>query len=273
MQLPFEHVSATMAGMAFRCMRQLQYRYVEGWKSKPGIALPIGLGLHAGAEANFRQKLITGEDIPVDDVVDAAVTKYRERLHRDGVYLTREEAGSRERILAEAEDQTAALARTMRTEFAPTVQPIWVEQRVELWCDALPVPWLGYVDLVTDKRRLSDIKSANRKWPKGREHREIQPTVYAPMVESVLGWWPDKIGFDLFIKKKEPEHEARDTTRTKADLDALNERVLVHLQMSSAGLYPPCSEIGGGWPCSEKWCGYWWGCKAVPERLKRIANV
>ena len=73
-------LSPSSINMFLRCQYQWYLRYVEGLKVPPKSALVVGLAFHKGEEINFSQKVETGEDLPLDDVLDAYDTSLsRER--------------------------------------------------------------------------------------------------------------------------------------------------------------------------------------------------
>ena len=71
----------------------------------------IGSSMHKGAEVNFKQKLDSHEDLPVAQVVEAAVAGFNERLEKDDVSLDKDEqAIGREVVLGKARDTVAHYA-------------------------------------------------------------------------------------------------------------------------------------------------------------------
>ena len=70
------HLSPSSLEMYAKCGEQFRRRYIEGDKIPPGVSMLRGTGVHAGVEANMRQKIDTYRDLPVSDVVDAAVAKF-----------------------------------------------------------------------------------------------------------------------------------------------------------------------------------------------------
>src|SRR5579871_349320 len=128
--LPVEHLSATSTSMFMRCPEQFRRRYVLGEKERPGGALVLGRGFHFAQETNFRQKLETYRDLPMDDVVgayhagwDQEVAKYGgageiewdDRLKPDTLRHRGEE-----------------LVRQYHLAVAPKMQPTTVEEEFNL---------------------------------------------------------------------------------------------------------------------------------------------
>lgn len=266
------HLSASSYDQFRRCPAQWEYVRVKGIKIAPGITAPIGSGLHGAAEANFRQKIITGEDLPKSDMVDAAVSAYKKRVMEEGVFVTREEKSMLKEIVADGVNQTKDYTEALADEAVAEYNPAAVEWFLSYHDPDLPIPWVGYVDIATTDGRIADWKTAGKKWNTGREHSETQGTVYRKLYAFDQGHEPEEVAFDVFHKSKNGvQRDKRVTVRTDEDWEALKHGANTMIKMVSAGLFPPCAP--GSWNCSPKYCGLWWVCKHIPERLRRIPNV
>jgi hypothetical protein len=266
------HLSASSYDQFARCPAQWAYVRVDGLRLPPGIAAHVGSGLHGAAEADMRQKIVTGVDLPADALADAAVTTYRARLERSGVFLPRDEAAAAPRLLAAGLDRAAALGRAFATEAGPAYRPAAVEEHLACQDPDFPLPWVGTLDLRTADGAVVDWKTAGRRWPAGREHRETQPTVYRQLYRAQAGREPAALSFEVFVDAAAgPTRDPRPTQRTDGDWAALRHGARTMVRMVAAGLFPPA--VFGSWWCSPRWCGLWWVCKHIPERLRRLPNV
>lgn len=267
-----DHLSASSYGQFFKCPAQWDYVHNQGIKIPPGIAAHVGSGLHGAAEVNFRQKIVTGVDLPASDLADAAVTKYRERVEKDGVLCTREERPALGRLLSEGVDRAVKFSRVLAATVAPLYRPASVEQFVKYQGPDSPVPWVGYIDLTTADNKLVDWKTAGKRWPKGREHRESQATVYRKLFRADRGIEPASTVFEVFFDSKDgAKRDDRTTVRDDADWVALQHGAGIMLRMIDHGDFPPC--VPGSWNCSPTWCGLFWVCRHVSERVRRLPNV
>lgn len=259
-----DHISPTQYDMFVRCGEQWRRRYAEGEVIPPGIAAHIGSGLHGAAELNFAEKMKTGEDQPKDILQDAAATAYRKRLDEQGVFVPHEERPSLEKDLGAGLDMTVALVDPL-LEFAQPIQPALVEHRSTLAVDGLP-QIVGYIDLFTVDRRLSDLKTAKRTWSQQQADTATQPTVYREMIRNEFGRPPAIQAIDCFVKTKTPKYESIETIRKDDDFDVLAEKMRLMMRMVNAGLFPPADP--GSWVCSPRFCGFWYSCPAIPEYRK-----
>jgi len=259
-----EYFSQTAINQFFRCGEQFRRRYIEGEIIPPGIAAKIGTGLHKGAEVNYWAKLITGTDEPMDIVTDAARDGYVKSL-QDGVFFPPDEISGAKKKLAEGADIAVSLARTFRTELAPTVQPKLIEQALYLEVPDLPLPFRGVIDLLTDRHEWRDLKSSEKKWPEGRVDSEIQATLYWKLVKESTGQAPNRLFYDIFTKSGF-KYQCVETERAEADFDVLVDKAKVMWKSITAGVFHPAQ--AGNWLCSQKWCGYFWSCKFIPAHRK-----
>ena len=264
-----EHLSASSLKMFSRCAYQWLL-YQEHGPIPPGIALIVGSSVHKGAELNNRHKLATEEDLPEDDVIDAARSEFAARLDKEGLYLTREEEPMASKLLGDGVDTAVDLARLWRREVAPPIQPALVEERISIRLAELDLPVIGYVDCVDRDHTLIETKTASKSWTANTADEEIQPTLYRELVRSHTGRAPEKIRYDILVKTKTPKSQSIELVRDDSDWAALIERMRAMLAQIQAGSFPPCAP---GWQCSEKFCGYWAICKYVPARLKSLPRT
>jgi PD-(D/E)XK nuclease superfamily len=258
-------ISQTMINQWDRCPAQFEKVQIEGIRIPPGIAARIGTGTHAGADVNHRAKIITGEDEPLDVVLDAARDGYLHAVVDGGVFVPHEELSSAKQQISDGLDMTVKLARLYRESLAPQIQPRYVEEEIYLAHPDLPVPFRGTIDVLTKDHWWIDIKTAERKWANGRADHEVQATLYWALVKEKTGKPPSRMTFEVLTRSK-LEHQTNETTRTKEDMDLLVRKTKLIVQAIEAGIFLPAQP--GSWICSPKFCGFWWSCEHVPSHRK-----
>lgn len=265
------HISVSQMEMLSRCGEQYRRRYMEGERKPPGIAAHIGSGVHAGAEVNFNQKIETHADLPVSDIVDAAVAGFEVRYQSDGLMLTDDEASKGvANIVGEAKDQLVQLATCHANEQAPDYQPTEVEHRSRIIFPNATHDLIGFTDLRDDKDRITDFKTAAKKKPKDDADKSIQLTVYSAMFQVDHGRPSTECRFDTVTKTKTPARQVLISHRTQADYVALLARVNATLAVIDAGVFVPASP--GDWICNPRWCGYWASCPYVNSERQEKAK-
>ena len=260
-----DHLSTSQLGTFQRCGEQWRRRYIEGDIIPPGIAARIGSGVHRAAELNWREKLASGKDLPLDTVQDAAADAYHAEL-QNGVFFSPEERSGAAIAMAEGKDTAVRLATVMRNELAPHIQPALVEQRVVLDI-GLELPVVTVLDLYTKEGALRDLKTASKPWSEDKAHASAQPTVYRESVRAITGTYPAMIAFDVLVNaKKGASLQTIETARTSDDLRIIVAQFEIMLNSIRAGIFPPA--MADSWLCSPRWCGYYYTCPYIPAHRK-----
>lgn len=256
------HLSASQLDMACRCGEQYRRRYMEREIIAPGIAMLKGSAVHKGAETNFRQKIESHEDLPVNDIVDAAVASLDAAAHGE-VSLTDDELSiGFKNVIGAATDSVRDMAKIHAEQQAPDYQPVMVEQAVRIELPDSPRDYLGVLDLVDDQDRVIDLKTAKRKKSQNDADSSVQLTGYGATFKALNGRDPKELILDTIIQgKKETTRQTVSTTRSEADYAALAERINAVNASIAAGIFLPATP--GAWNCSPRWCGYFTTCKFV----------
>lgn len=265
------HISHSQLSMYWRCPEQYRRRYMEGETLPPGIALMTGSAIHKGAEINFRQKIDSHKDLPVDDIVEISTAAFN--VAKSGGYTLSEDETQQGRdvVLGEATDQTAALAKVHATEQAPDYQPVEVEHLTRIVFPHATHDLLAITDLRDDQGRLTDIKTAAKRKPQSAVDESVQLTIYAAAYSIEHGFQPSEVRLDTLIKTKTPGRQVLSSKRDHRDYAVLVHRINVTLSAIEAGLFPPC--VPDSWQCSDRWCGFFRTCPYVnSERLLKAAE-
>lgn len=255
------YFSPTQLEMYAKCGEQYRRRYIENEIIPPGIAAVAGRGVHGGIATNFRQKIETRVDLPVVDVVDAAVEQFKAELQGAYELTPEEQAQGRDNVIGAATDTVASLAELHAREVAPEYQPVFVEQPVRL---ELPGPrdLYGIIDLADERKLVVDHKTAAKSKSQADVDNSVQLTVYAAFHKALTGELPAAVRLETLVKsKKQPKRQVLESTRNSADFTALANRINAVSAGVAAGVFQPAPT--GAWWCGARWCGYWDTCKFV----------
>jgi len=169
------HLSQSSIGMLFRCARQFERRYLHHEKERPGEGIVIGSFFHEALDFNYKQKITSGIDLPLSEVVqylqDAAVPKVLD--DEGGVENIRWDT-SLDTARGDAERMTSAYTQTV----VPRVQPVGTEFKFDIDVEDVPVPIIGYVDL-WDADRTIDTKTGKQVATKVKPSWRLQGTLYS----------------------------------------------------------------------------------------------
>lgn len=145
-------LSASSVMTYLRCGQQWKFPYVDGIKRPPTLKQGRGLAVHAAVEVNMKQKMDTREDLPLDDVRDAARDAFlTETMDSDSTI------GAKNEFL----DSTVDLVTVYHKLVAPEIQPIAVELPVQYMVNG--IPFSGQIDLIDEMDRVRDTKTTARR--------------------------------------------------------------------------------------------------------------
>ena len=112
------------------------------------------------AELNFRQKIKSRIDLPVSEVVEAAVARVQAELAGGYELNVDEEKPRGQSRHRRSEDVVVTLAELAAEEMCPDYQPVLVEQPVRIELPNNTHDLYGVIDLADDRGRVVDTKTA-----------------------------------------------------------------------------------------------------------------
>lgn len=244
------HLSASSIDTFLRCQQQWAFRYIEDIKSPPGIALVQGSSFHDAAEANDSHKMLTGDDLPLEAVLDFGRDQFEVRSQEvedwDG------------RTPGEVVDETLGLVGAYHTELAPTVQPLATELRIDLMEPEWEIPLIGYVDVVTPQGPIDRKTSGKRKTQTDLD-RNLQAAIY--QLDAHRKGEPEAFAWHVAVKTKHPMTQVlvrpeADHAHTVRFVSRVQESIVLAVR---SGVFLPAQP--DSWGCSERFCGYWSICE------------
>jgi hypothetical protein len=142
----------------------------------------------------------------------------------------------------------------------PGEQP-YIEEKVELHVPGVPIPIIGYIDVLDNKGIPYDFKTAGKSWTQDQAVKETQPTYYlAALNQTGYTGNPDrKFRHVVWVKGKTPKVQEFETTRSHADMFRLFGTIKAVWDAIQAGSFPP---VTSGLKHSAKYCDYWDHCPA-----------
>lgn len=262
---PKPHLSVSQLGVMANCGEAYRRRYVEGEKIPPSFPMLRGRAVHGGGEMNFRQKIDTREDMPADQIVDAAVAQF-EAEARAGYVLTSEDRGrSLASIQGEATDEVAKLARLHAVSQAPDYQPVSIETAVRVVLPSKSHDLLTVIDLVDDRDRVIDFKTKRRATSPKDVEESLQFTAYAFARQVQTGNLPPSLVMETLVNTGGKQTRQKiATTRNSDDIAVLGARFDQAIRAKEAGIYQPAAI--GAWNCQQAWCGYHSTCPFAAGR-------
>lgn len=245
-----DHLSYSSISAYLTCGQNWRYRYVDKLPALTSTNLIFGSAVHAAVEAYVQM----GGDIT--DLWHAAwVDQMAENEGRvDWGVETPEELFNQGVRMLTSSSTLAVL---------DTLHPLghdWIERKVELRVPGVPVPVVGYIDIVTDDGVPGDFKTSARSWTQDKANGEMQPLFYlAALNQAGYERNPDwRFRHYVLVKTKEPKVQIIEHSHKPAEALWLFEMIKSVWDAISAGVYPLNPT---GWKCSPQYCEYWSRCR------------
>jgi len=136
----------------------------------------------------------------------------------------------------------------------------------------LDKPLIGEFDTVVrkdGKKMIVDWKTSATRWPKGKPHRAMQPTVYlyASNVSHNVGPRAE-FRYDIIVKNKSPVFEQHITKRNQDQFNRMTEKVKMAESIIASEHFTPNDE---GMYCKS--CPYQSACKSWHRDYARVVTV
>jgi len=135
-----------------------------------------------------------------------------------------------------------------------------IERRVELHVPGVPIPVIGYIDVITKDGIPGDFKTAARMWSDDKADNELQPLFYLAALNQEGIQVPDwTFRHYVFSKGKYPSAKTFEVQRKPSEAFGLFEIINAAWRGIESGVY---LQQPGSWKCSPRYCEYWQGCRA-----------
>lgn len=276
--LPVSRLSPSSITMLRRCPRQWQERYIFGRKERPAEAPLIGSAVHLALKENFTQKITSGEDMPVADLLawysevgfPTAVVEREEESEMETFWET-EPDYVEGKIVRSAADKARTRGRVMlgayRNEVTPRIQPTSAESKFEIDM-GLPVPVMGIYDVETDDTVI-DIKTGKKRRYKPKEDWRIQAGVYStarqrPVEFHCVAASGEK-NVASIVTPLESEHlliylDAQQQALLRESIRAIAAEAVMYMDMYGTDSPWPTHGTHSEWACG--YCGFRSNCPA-----------
>jgi len=250
-------LSFSQVATFLRCPRQYQYRYVRGIRTPATGAMVQSRAFHEAAALNYRQKVSSGEDLPMSEMQEFFVERFERMLARgDAALAPHEKAGL-------LKDQGVAVTAAHHRFIAPGVEPLLVEHRfrIDLGED-VPFDLVGVWDLVERDGTVADNKAYRKAPRQDMVDRDLQLGVYALAFCTITGEAECPLRMDAVVKDASPWTRQLRTLRTRRDCLWLKGLLGEVGRAIQAGRFYPNPN---GWHCDPNFCGYWTRCMGMEE--------
>jgi len=141
---------------------------------------------------------------------------------------------------------------------------VFIERKVELRVPGVPLPVIGYIDLMTADGVPGDFKTSRNRWTQGDAEGEIQPLVYLAALhqagQPVAG---NRFRHYVITKTKKPEVQVIEHRHTMTEIFWLFELIRRVWRGIEAEVFPVNPNA---WLCSSRYCAYWTQCRGRKDK-------
>lgn len=134
-----------------------------------------------------------------------------------------------------------------------------IETKVEIRVPGVPIPLVGYIDIITKDGIPGDFKTSGTKWSPEKALNEIQPLVYLAALNQLdpkhTQW---NFRHYVIVKTKTPQFQAIEHTHNPAQLMWLFKMIKNAWDAINAGAFV---ENPTSWKCSAAYCEYYNQCR------------
>lgn len=256
------HLSCSQISMYLRCPKQYEFRYIDGIKEPPGVALIEGTSHHDTNEINNIHKMKTGKDKPAKaqskafaDIFNTNSKEIKKWDEKKDVIIQRGQK----------------LQEYYIQKVAPRLFPSMVEDYVEINLGGIKI--IGYMDvggklasLIKTKVKEDialDYKITSRLKSEDQLKSDLQLTFYGWQFSAKnekINRDNMKVGFCVFKKAKVPVVEIQAIQFAWERIRWFRYLALQVANSISLGAFPPCDSTFNPL-CSPTYCGYYRRCK------------
>lgn len=245
-------LSISRIKMFLRCPLQFCFRYIEGIRIPADGALLLGKSVHKALEVNYKQKIATRVDLPVEQLYEIHATSFDEMKAAEEVVFDEDEDPGK------LKDCGVACLKAYCTDLSPCIQPVSVEEHFVLEFDNVPYAFQGYLDIIDEKGFIRDHKCVKRSYAANAAEEDIQLTGYNLAYKYLKGKEPAGLVFDCMVKNKVPKvMSVSSGPRSERQLNRFLKVLGSVAEAIKSGIFYPAE---GSMACS--WCGYKDRCKS-----------
>lgn len=262
-----DHLSYSSVSTWLTCGAKWKFNYIDKVSTKTSPALVFGSAFH-GAVEDFITQQVTKPEKPksIQDLwmenwnEETTVVNEKEEIQpRNDIDWgdTTPEYHCNEgiRLLTSSEIYNSILSIVPGQDEIGTL----VERKIELRVPGVPIPIIGYIDVITKDGIPGDLKTAAKSWTEDKASSEMQPLFYLAAMNQMGMPVPDwTFRHYVFVKTKQPKFQLLEHKHNPAQLMWLFRMIQNVWKGIEAEVFP---ENPGSWLCNSNYCEFWSICR------------
>lgn len=256
-----EYLSYSSISMLLDCPEQWRRKYIERQPVPSAPALIFGSAFHQTVERIVGYSSLWNEG-PEPDLLKTWHEVWASKVTNEGHLVDwgadtpaqHYNEGVRIFKVPEVQQLLADLIPQRNETGEPTI-----ELKCTLSVPGVPVPVIGYIDIITDDGIPGDFKTSAKSWSAAKAEDELQPLFYLAALNQmgrlVPGW---KFRHYVVTKTKTPKVQRIESAHSPDKVFWLFELIQRAWSLIEAEVYPfgPSS-----WRCSPRFCPFWTDCR------------
>jgi len=241
-----EHLSYSSISLYLDCPEAWRRKYIANEPTKKTSALAFGSAFHGVIERMIKNAQYDWESAWDEEFGKAFLDvtwepgEAPEQYHHDGVRML---------------DHKAVFAAIQSIHPA---SPEDIEKKVELRVPGVPIPIIGYIDVILDDGTPADFKTSARQWTQDQASGSLQTLFYIAALNQAgfdVNW---RFKHFVFVKTKTPQVQIIEHSHTPGELFFLFETIKRVWEGINKEFFPlnPTS-----WRCKPGLCDFYANCR------------
>lgn len=251
-----EHLSYSSVSSYLSCPRAWRYRYVEKVESPVSPELVFGSAWHDTIEHYIAARSAGG---PAPELIATWQEAWGKQVSEKNVAWGSNSAidYQNEGIRMLTGDGLAPVLDGLRA--GADDEGLKIERKVTLSVPGVPVPVIGYIDLIDEAGIPHDFKTSARAWTQDKAENETQSLFYLAALNQagmqVPGW---QFRHVVFTKTTKPQVQVLAHRHTPGQVMWIFEMIKEVWNGIQYEVFPPNPT---GWKCSPQYCDFWSMCR------------
>lgn len=244
-----EHLSYSSISLYLDCPEAWRRKYIAGEPTRKTSALAFGSAFHGTVE-----RLVQGQQNHLAVWSEEFAKAFTPDTFLEEGETLEQHSNEGVRLLSNNEVQKAIAGIRPRLDKSGAM----IERKVELRVPGVPVPVIGYIDIILEDGVPADFKTSARSWSDEKANGSLQTLFYLAALNQAgfeMNW---KFKHFVFVKTKTPQVQVLEHTHKPSELFFLFETVKRVWEGISKDVYPLNPTT---WRCSEKYCDFYANCR------------